>query len=402
MHFRRLLSLIVIAASCLVLAAPAAATESAQAARPREATALAPTCPGYGWLSQRICVQMPSGSTGVFGSWQSRPVQLNKWPGSGSTEKTHQSESYVSTVVDPEWGSGFGFVLKSERTWNPTTGPRVSHGVFWRHWDGIDFEESTFVATDSLDGKMHNYMAVPSCANCDTWDLLYDFEPVGKTFKYFGTKTIAGSEIGVRMLDPQYVAVSQITQRLQILPPGNVWRRPKTGEFINSNSKTCNQPKNPVEDRFPTRPNTPPNCFIQSTGGAAGQIYYANVAKPLAAAIEGSVQAPTPRPVRMSDAQAVAAALSALAPSDGPRGKTTTTVERLAGNAYLARHPSDTAARLVRPSTELIVVRGRGVFPGQARPDHTYTTFTAVYDARHRSTAQDVLRRAPREVAQRP
>ena len=36
-------------------------------------------------------------------------------------------------------------------------------------------------ALNAPDGKLHSFMAIPTCDNCAEWDILYDFEKVGTT-----------------------------------------------------------------------------------------------------------------------------------------------------------------------------------------------------------------------------
>ena len=144
-------------------------------------------------------------------------------------------------------------------------------------------------------GRNHAYMALVN--DDETWDILYDYNPVGTTVVGTGDR-LKYLETGLMpQYEEQLSLATPFENRIQFLDGNNVWRRPRLGEASALEQNTCDAPPTMLSWG---RPNTPPWCFVPTLATRAGasgpEVDYYSVAKPGAAPAAPAPAAPTGAP----------------------------------------------------------------------------------------------------------
>jgi hypothetical protein len=162
---------------------------------------------------------------GAFATWKNAPITFSKGATPGVTV---QASNYVRMTPNTEkspFANNITVGLYAQKTGANTS----SYGPRWTelgNHGGKTQAITVGVNPSSADGRNHTYMTVRQ-DHGDQWDVLYDFNKVGSTTDQLKVPEGNGHRVvmGLEVMGPQYVNVSQFADRMQFMDVNKTWNR---------------------------------------------------------------------------------------------------------------------------------------------------------------------------------
>ncbi|MEU3500626.1 hypothetical protein ABZ726_07595 [Streptomyces hundungensis] len=239
-------------------------------------TPLACKFPGNRSAAARICAEVSGQIYGAFATWKNAPITFSNGAAVGDWV-----QNYMDMMPVP--GTGFDMGLRSTkagavgRTYEP----------YWAENGNQSYQEHAITPARgpaSADGLNHSYMVLRS-GQTSQWDVLYDFNPVGRTALQSQGYT-NGYNVQLETNNLRDTTIGEMEDRFQYLAPGDEWSRfDRTSVTTQVTSATCGTSS------------PPPYCFAAELTGSPKAIAW-KVSKPAAVAFTA------PRPQRGASAGA--------------------------------------------------------------------------------------------------
>ncbi|MFE0777778.1 hypothetical protein [Streptomyces sp. NPDC058861] len=233
---------------------------SAVTVQPATAAPLACEFPGNETAAARICMEDSGQIDGAFATWKNAPITFDSGAAVGDWVK-----NYVDMMPVP--GTGIEMGLRSTkagqvgRTYEP----------YWAENGGQTYQEHAIAPARgpaSADGIQHSYMVLRA-GRTTQWDVLYDFNPVGRTALQ-SQGYAKGFNVQLETNNLRNTSIGEMEDRFQYLAPdGQLLRFDRTKVFTQV-SATCSSS------------NPPPLCFNATLVGSPKAIAW-RVSKPAGA-----------------------------------------------------------------------------------------------------------------------
>ncbi|MFG2645895.1 hypothetical protein ACGFYP_33545 [Streptomyces sp. NPDC048370] len=217
-----------------------------------------PLClyPGNQTAAARICMNDSGQIDGAFATWKNAPVTFDSGAAIGD---------WVRNYVDmtPVDGTGIEMGLRSTkagqvgRTYEP----------YWAEYGAQTYQEHAIAPARgpaSADGLQHSYMVLRS-GRTTQWDVLYDFNPVGRTSLQSQGYTDSFS-VQLETNNLRNTTIGEMEDRFQYLAPDGQWLRFDRAK-VSTQVTTCDSN------------NPPPFCFNATLTGSPKAISW-QVSKP--------------------------------------------------------------------------------------------------------------------------
>lgn len=120
----------------------------------------------------QMCADQSEPMYGVFVTFVYPDASYGAPPPFGIADFYNETEFFTDDAMTRSFGFGLDMTY---------LGSNTEYQPYWVDYNvGYDFNRIGSPAPAS-DKKNHTFMAIPSCDNCRTWDIYYDFEVVGTT-----------------------------------------------------------------------------------------------------------------------------------------------------------------------------------------------------------------------------
>ncbi|MFE6852168.1 hypothetical protein ACFVDH_15435 [Streptomyces sp. NPDC057674] len=229
--------------------------------QPAAAVPLACQFPSNETAAARICMEDSGQIDGAFATWKNSPITFESGAAVGDWVK-----NYVDMMPVP--GTGIEIGLRSTkagqvgRTYEP----------YWAENGGQTYQEHAIAPARgpaSADGLQHSYMVLRS-GRTTQWDVLFDFNPVGRTTLQTQGYT-KGFNVQLETNNLRNTSIGEMEDRFQYLAPDGQLLRFDRAKVFTQVTTTCSST------------NPPPLCFNATLVGSPKAIAW-RVSKPTGAA----------------------------------------------------------------------------------------------------------------------